>query len=88
VRDDLRDRLVPINRKYPLAELLEACRNYGAASNARRITFEYVMLKGVNDSAADARALVAVESVRTNAGVSTADARIRRLYVSPDIDYT
>ncbi|MDX2307858.1 MAG: 23S rRNA (adenine(2503)-C(2))-methyltransferase RlmN [Hyphomicrobium sp.] len=58
VRDDLRDELVPINRKYPLAELLEACREYPGASNARRITFEYVMLKGVNDSLAEARQLV------------------------------
>ena len=58
VRDELRDELVPINRKYPLAELLEACRRYPGASNARRITFEYVMLAGVNDSQADARALV------------------------------
>ncbi|MQT13273.1 23S rRNA (adenine(2503)-C(2))-methyltransferase RlmN [Segnochrobactrum spirostomi] len=58
VRDDLRDVLVPLNRKYPIAELLEACRNYPGLSNARRITFEYVMLKGVNDSPADARALV------------------------------
>ncbi len=57
-RDDLRDELVPINRKYPLAELLEACRTYPGASNAKRITFEYVMLKGVNDSPADAKALV------------------------------
>jgi len=57
-RDDLRDELVPINRKYPIAELLEACRNYPGLSNARRITFEYVMLKGVNDSLADARELV------------------------------
>ena len=58
VRDDLRDELVPINRKYPIAELLDACRNYPGLSNARRITFEYVMLKGVNDSMADAKALV------------------------------
>jgi len=58
VRDDIRDVLVPINKKYPIAELLEACRNYPGLSNARRITFEYVMLKGVNDSDADARALV------------------------------
>ena len=58
VRDDLRDTLVPINRKYPIAALLDACRRYPGASNARRITFEYVMLKGVNDSASDARALV------------------------------
>src|SRR6516225_4763449 len=50
--------LVPLNRKYPIAELLEACRNYTGLSNARRITFEYVMLKGVNDSLAEARALV------------------------------
>ena len=57
-RDDLRDVLVPINKKYPIAELLEACRNYPGLSNARRITFEYVMLKGVNDSLADAKALV------------------------------
>jgi len=57
--DELRNKLVPLNKKYPLAQLLEACRNYPAANNARRITFEYVMLKGVNDSDADARALVA-----------------------------
>ncbi|MGO8953545.1 MAG: 23S rRNA (adenine(2503)-C(2))-methyltransferase RlmN [Rhodomicrobium sp.] len=58
VRDDLRDELVPINRKYPIAELLDACRAYPGLSNARRITFEYVMLKGVNDSIADAKELV------------------------------
>jgi 23S rRNA (adenine2503-C2)-methyltransferase len=58
VRDDLRNELVPINRKWPIAELLDACRAYPGLSNARRITFEYVMLKGVNDSLADARALV------------------------------
>jgi 23S rRNA (adenine2503-C2)-methyltransferase len=58
VRDDLRDEIVPLNRKYPIAELIAACRRYPAASNARRITFEYVMLKGINDSEADARALV------------------------------
>ena len=58
VTDDVRDELVPLNRKYPLRALLEACRNYPGLSNARRITFEYVMLKGVNDSLADARALV------------------------------
>jgi 23S rRNA (adenine2503-C2)-methyltransferase len=58
VRDELRDTLVPLNRKYPIAELLEACRNYPGVSNPRRITFEYVMLKGVNDSLADARELV------------------------------
>jgi 23S rRNA (adenine2503-C2)-methyltransferase len=58
VRDDIRERLVPLNRKYPIAELLEACRTYPGSSNARRITFEYVMLKGVNDSPSDARELV------------------------------
>jgi 23S rRNA (adenine2503-C2)-methyltransferase len=58
VRDDLRNELVPLNRKYPIAALLEACRNYPGLSNARRITFEYVMLKGVNDSLADAQALI------------------------------
>jgi 23S rRNA (adenine2503-C2)-methyltransferase len=58
VRDDLRDVLVPINKKYPLKELMDACRAYPGLSNARRITFEYVMLKGVNDSLADARDLV------------------------------
>jgi 23S rRNA (adenine2503-C2)-methyltransferase len=58
VRDELRDVLVPINKKYPIAELMEACRSYPGLSNARRITFEYVMLKGVNDSVAEARALV------------------------------
>ena len=56
--DELRDRIVPINKKYPIAELMDACRNYPGLSNARRITFEYVMLKGVNDSPADARALI------------------------------
>jgi 23S rRNA (adenine2503-C2)-methyltransferase len=58
VRDDLRDELVPLNKKYPLRELLDACRNYPGASNARRITFEYVMLKGINDTPAEARELV------------------------------
>ena len=58
VRDDIRDVIVPINKKYPLAELLDACRNYPGVSNARRITFEYVMLKGVNDSLPEARELV------------------------------
>ena len=58
VRDDLRDELVPLNRKYPIAALLDACRNYPGVSNARRITFEYVMLKDVNDQIADAKALV------------------------------
>jgi 23S rRNA (adenine2503-C2)-methyltransferase len=58
VNDALRDQLVPINRKYPLAALLKACENYRGLSNARRITFEYVMLDGVNDSIADAQSLV------------------------------
>ncbi len=58
VTDELRDVLVPINKKYPIKELLDACRRYPSANNARRITFEYVMLKGVNDSQADARELL------------------------------
>ena len=58
VRDELRDVLVPINKKYPIAELMDACRNFPGLSNARRITFEYVMLKGVNDSPEEARELV------------------------------
>jgi 23S rRNA (adenine2503-C2)-methyltransferase len=58
VTDELRDVLVPLNKKYPLAELLQACRTYPGSSNARRITFEYVMLKGINDSPAEARELV------------------------------
>jgi len=58
VNDETRDKLVPLNKKYPIGELLEACRHYPGLSNARRITFEYVMLKGVNDSLADARELV------------------------------
>ncbi len=58
VTDALRDELVPLNRKYPIAELMAACRAYPGLNNARRITFEYVMLKGINDSPADARALV------------------------------
>jgi 23S rRNA (adenine2503-C2)-methyltransferase len=58
VRDALRDEIVPLNRKYPIAELMAACRRYPGASNARRITFEYVMLKGVNDTPADAHELV------------------------------
>jgi 23S rRNA (adenine2503-C2)-methyltransferase len=58
VTDALRDELVPLNRKYPLATLLAACREYPGANNARRITFEYVLLAGVNDSPADARELV------------------------------
>ena len=56
--NELRDVLVPINKKHNIAELLEACRNYPGVSNARRITFEYVMLKGVNDSLQDAKELV------------------------------
>ncbi|TKB95296.1 MAG: 23S rRNA (adenine(2503)-C(2))-methyltransferase RlmN, partial [Mesorhizobium sp.] len=56
--DDLRDLLVPINKKYPLNELIAACRAYPGLSNAKRITFEYVMLKDVNDSIEDAKALV------------------------------
>ncbi len=58
VRDELRDVLVPLNRKYPIKDLLEACRNYPGVSNAKRITFEYVMLKGINDSLAEAKELV------------------------------
>ena len=58
VRDELRNELVPLNRKYPIKQLLQACRDYPGASNARRITFEYVMLKGVNDSLDDAKLLV------------------------------
>jgi 23S rRNA (adenine2503-C2)-methyltransferase len=58
VSDELRDVLVPLNKKYPIAELLAACRAYPGSSNARRITFEYVMLKGVNDSPTEARELV------------------------------
>jgi 23S rRNA (adenine2503-C2)-methyltransferase len=58
VRDDLRNELVPINKKWPIAKLLEACRNYPGLSNAKRITFEYVMLKGANDSIEDAKTLV------------------------------
>ena len=58
VRDDLRNVLVPLNKKYPIKDVLQACRDYPGASNARRITFEYVMLKGINDSPADARELV------------------------------
>jgi 23S rRNA (adenine2503-C2)-methyltransferase len=58
VRNDLRDEIVPLNRKYPIEDLIAACRRYPAASNARRITFEYIMLRGVNDSEAEARELV------------------------------
>jgi len=73
VRDDLRDELVPLNRKYPIADLIAACRRYPAASNARRITFEYIMLRGVNDSEADAR-----ELVRLIAGIPAKVNLIRR----------
>ncbi|MBB2202512.1 23S rRNA (adenine(2503)-C(2))-methyltransferase RlmN [Gluconacetobacter tumulisoli] len=58
VRNDLRDEIVPLNRKYPIEDLIAACRRYPAASNARRITFEYIMLRGINDSEAEARELV------------------------------
>ena len=58
VTNELRDEIVPLNRKYPIEELMAACRRYPGASNARRITFEYVMLRGVNDSEAEARELV------------------------------
>ncbi|MGB8840790.1 MAG: 23S rRNA (adenine(2503)-C(2))-methyltransferase RlmN [Aliidongia sp.] len=58
VTDELRDVIVPINKKYPIKELLDACRTYPGSSNARRITFEYVMLRDINDSAAEARELV------------------------------
>lgn len=54
VTDEVRDVLVPLNKKYPIRDLIQACRDYPAATNARRITFEYVMLKGVNDSMTDA----------------------------------
>jgi len=60
VNDEIRDTLVPINRKWPIAELLKACADYPGARNSRRITFEYAMLKGVNDSDADARELVRI----------------------------
>jgi 23S rRNA (adenine2503-C2)-methyltransferase len=59
-RDEVRDVIVPLNKKYPIKDLMQACRDYPGLSNARRITFEYVMLKGVNDSNADARELVKV----------------------------
>jgi 23S rRNA (adenine2503-C2)-methyltransferase len=58
VNDDLRDKLVPINKKYPIKELLSACKRYVSSTGIRRITIEYVMLSGVHDSDADARALV------------------------------
>lgn len=58
VTDEVRDRIMPINKKYPLKELMAACHAYPGINNARRITFEYIMLKGVNDSLADARQLL------------------------------
>ena len=58
VSDAVRDVLVPLNRRYPIAELVEACRTYPGATNSRRITFEYVMLKGINDSLEDAKSLI------------------------------
>ena len=58
VDDAVRNELVPLNRKYPIAELMAACRAYPGLTNAKRITFEYVMLKGINDSIADAKALI------------------------------
>ena len=57
-RDEIRDKLVPLNKKYPIKELLDACRAYPGLSNARRITFEYVMLKDVNDRPKHAKELV------------------------------
>ena len=56
--DELRDDLVPLNRKYPIADLMAACRDYPSGGNTRRITFEYIMLDGINDSPAEAKALV------------------------------
>jgi 23S rRNA (adenine2503-C2)-methyltransferase len=56
--DDTRSAIMPINKKYPLKDLMQACRDYPGASNARRITFEYVMLQGINDTPAHARALI------------------------------
>ncbi len=58
VTNELRNQIMPINRKYPIEEVMAACKAYPGMSNARRITFEYVMLKGINDSDADARALI------------------------------
>lgn len=58
VNDALRNILVPLNKKYPIKELIDACRKYPASKNSNRITFEYVMLKGINDSVADAKELV------------------------------
>ncbi len=58
VTDELRNKLVPINKKYPIDSLLQACRDYPGLSNSKRITFEYVMLKNINDSPREAKALV------------------------------
>lgn len=58
VRDDLRNTLVPLNKKYPIKDLMDACRRYPGMNNSNRITFEYVMIKGVNDTNADAKELV------------------------------
>lgn len=58
VADDLRNELVPINKRYPIAELIAACRRYSQKTSGKRITFEYVMLQNVNDHPNDARALV------------------------------
>ena len=74
--DELRDVLVPINKKYPISELLAACRAYPGSSNARRITFEYVMLNGVNDSPVDARALAPAQ--RLALGVDLVERRRRQ----------
>src|SRR5258708_13937997 len=57
VRDELCNELVPLNRKYPIKELLDACRNYPGLTNAKRITFDYVMLNGVHDSLPNSKAL-------------------------------
>lgn len=56
--DDLREKIMPINRKYPLKELMQACRDYPGLSNSKRITFEYVMLKGINDKPKHAKQLI------------------------------
>ena len=56
--DELREKIMPINRKYPLKDLMQACRDYPGVSNSRRITFEYVMLKGINDQPWHAKQLI------------------------------
>jgi 23S rRNA (adenine2503-C2)-methyltransferase len=58
VNDEVRNKLVPLNRRHPIAELIQACHDYPSANNARRITFEYVMLQKINDSLEDAHELV------------------------------